>query len=80
MAYLATLAEKKAKLAELEEVYDRALAGEIEISISDPSGGSVTYRNPDRTGLEKRIADLKAQIAQAEGGAPPRGRIPIGFR
>lgn len=80
MAYLATLEEKKAKLEQLQEVFDRAIAGEQEISIADPDGGSVTYRSPDLAALEKRIQALSTDIAVLEGRpAQLRGRIPIGI-
>lgn len=82
MAYLSTLAEKKAKVCELQQVYDRAIAGETEIRIDDSSTGSVYYKNPDPAALLRRIQALQAEIAREEGNsssAALRRAVPIGF-
>ncbi|MBT8085960.1 MAG: hypothetical protein KJN72_12095 [Woeseia sp.] len=77
MPYLETLAEKQAKLAELQEVYDRAIAGETEIEISDTSGGSVKYSNPNTTNLRARIRELENQISAVDGSTPPSRRSAV---
>ena len=79
MAYLETLAEKKSKVDELMLVYDNALSGATEINISDPSGGSVTYRNVNPDQLRIRIRELQAEIAAIEGTAQPRTRVPLAY-
>jgi len=76
MTYLATTEEKQAKLDELRTVYDAAVSGQMEITINDPAGGSVTYRNPDIANLRQRISELSRELGDT---ANRRRRVPIGF-
>lgn len=78
MAYLATLTEKQAKLAELQEVYDRAISGETEIQISQPNGGSTTYTEPNKNELKSRIRELEGLISKETGVVPASRRRAIG--
>ena len=57
----------KIRLAEAEEAYHKLLIGAKEISVNVGNFGSVTYNQTSRTALEAYIADLKAQLAEAEG-------------
>lgn len=57
----------KTRLAEAEEAYHKLLIGAKEVSVNVGNFGSVTYNQTSRTALETYIADLKAQLAEAEG-------------
>ena len=57
----------KTRLAEAEEAYHKLLIGAKEVSVNVGNFGSVTYNQTSRTALEAYIADLKAQLAEAEG-------------
>ena len=56
----------KIRLAEAEEAYHKLLIGAKEVSVNVGNFGSVTYNQTSRTALEVYIADLKAQLADAE--------------
>lgn len=57
----------RTRLAEAEEAYHKLLIGANEVSVNVGNFGSVTYNQTSRTALEAYIADLKAQLAEAEG-------------
>lgn len=57
----------KTRLAEAEEAYHKLLIGAKEVTVNVGNFGSVTYNQTSRTALEAYIADLKAQLAEAEG-------------
>lgn len=57
----------KTRLAEAEEAYHKLLIGAKEVSVNVGNFGSVTYNQTSRTALEAYMADLKAQLAEAEG-------------
>ena len=57
----------KTRLAEAEEAYHKLLIGAKEVSVNVGNFGAVTYNQTSRTALEAYIADLKAQLAEAEG-------------
>lgn len=57
----------KTRLADAEEAYHKLLIGAKEVSVNVGNFGSVTYNQTSRTALEAYIADLKAQLAEAEG-------------
>ena len=57
----------KTRLTEAEEAYHKLLIGAKEISVNVGNFGSVTYNQTSRTALEAYMADLKAQLADAEG-------------
>lgn len=65
----------KTRLAEAEEAYHKLLIGAKEVSVNVGNFGSVTYNQTSRTALETYIADLKAQLAAAEGTSVGRRRI-----
>lgn len=65
----------KTRLAEAEEAYHKLLIGAKEVSVNVGNFGSVTYNQTSRTALEAYIADLKAQIAAAEGTTVGRRKI-----
>lgn len=57
----------KTRLAEAEEAYHKLLIGAKEVSVNVSNFGSVTYNQTSRASLEAYIADLKVQLAEAEG-------------
>ena len=57
----------KTRLAEAEEAYHKLLIGAKEVSVNVGNFGAVTYNQTSRTALEAYIADLKVQLAEAEG-------------
>lgn len=57
----------KTRLAEAEEAYHQLMIGAREVSVNVGNFGSVTYNQTSRTALEAYMADLKAQLAKAEG-------------
>ena len=57
----------KTRLAEAEEAYHKLLIGAKEVTVNVGNLGAVTYNQTSRTALEAYIADLKAQLAEAEG-------------
>jgi hypothetical protein len=57
----------KKRLAEAEEAYHKLLIGAKEVSVNVGNFGAVTYNQTSRTALEAYIADLKTQLAEAEG-------------
>lgn len=57
----------KTRLAEAEEAYHQLMIGAREVSVNIGNFGSVTYNQANRTNLETYIANLKSQIATAEG-------------
>lgn len=57
----------KSRLAEAEEAYHQLMIGAREVSVNIGNFGSVTYNQASRTSLETYIANLKLQIAAAEG-------------
>ena len=57
----------KTRLAEAEESYHKLLIGAKEVTVNVGNFGSVTYNHTSRTALEAYIADLKVQLAEAEG-------------
>lgn len=57
----------KTRLAEAEEAYHKLLIGAKEVTVNVGNFGAVTYNQTSRTALEAYIADLKAQLAEAEG-------------
>lgn len=57
----------KTRLAEAEEAYHKLLIGAKEVSVNVGNFGAVTYNQTSQTALEAYIADLKAQLAEAEG-------------
>lgn len=65
----------KTRLAEAEEAYHKLLIGAKEVSVNVGNFGSVTYNQTNRAALEAYIADLKAQIAAAEGTTVGRRKI-----
>lgn len=65
----------KTRLAEAEEVYHQLMIGAREVSVNVGNFGSVTYNQASRTSLETYIANLKSQIAAAEGKNSVRRRI-----
>ncbi len=75
MADLPTL---RIRLAEAEVAYHRLNIGQLSASVS-VEGKSVSYSQADREKLAAYIADLKAQIAAAEGTPLRRGPIHLGF-
>jgi hypothetical protein len=65
----------KTRLAEAEEAYHKLLIGAKEVSVNVGNFGSVSYNQASRTALEAYIAELKAQLATAEGISIGRRRI-----
>lgn len=65
----------KSRLAEAEEAYHQLMIGAREVSVNIGNFGSVTYNQANRTNLETYIANLKSQIAAAEGKTSVRRRI-----
>lgn len=57
----------KSRLAEAEEAYHQLMIGAREVSVNIGNFGSVTYNQASLTNLETYIANLKSQIAAAEG-------------
>ncbi len=57
----------KTRLAEAEEAYHQLMIGAREVSVNVGNFGSVTYNQASLTSLEIYIANLKSQIAAAEG-------------
>lgn len=57
----------KTRLAEAEEAYHQLMIGAREVSVNVGNFGSVTYSQTNRAALEAYMADLKAQLAEAEG-------------
>lgn len=57
----------KTRLAEAEVAYHKLLIGAKEVSVNVGNFGAVTYNQTSRTALETYIADLKSQLAEAEG-------------
>ncbi len=57
----------KTRLAEAEEAYHHLMIGAREVSVNVGNFGSVTYNQASRISLETYIANLKSQIATAEG-------------
>lgn len=55
------------RLAEAEKAYHLLMIGAREVSVNVGNFGSVTYNQTSRAALETYIADLKAQLAEAEG-------------
>ena len=67
--------KKKNRLAEAEEAYHHLMIGAREVSVNIGNFGSVTYNQANRTNLETYIANLKSQIAAAEGKTSVRRKI-----
>ncbi len=65
----------KSRLAEAEEAYHQLMIGAREVSVNVGNFGSVTYNQTNRTNLETYIANLKSQIAAAEGKTSVRRKI-----
>lgn len=65
----------KTRLAEAEDAYHQLLIGAREVSVNIGNFGSVTYNQASRTNLETYIANLKSQIAAAEGTTTGRRKI-----
>jgi hypothetical protein len=65
----------KTRLAEAEEAYHKLLIGAKEVSVNVGNFGSVSYNQASRTALEAYIAELKAQLAAAEGMPYAKRRI-----
>lgn len=65
----------KTRLAEAEEAYHQLMIGAREVSVNIGNFGSVTYNQASRTSLETYIANLKSQIAAAEGKMNGQRRI-----
>ena len=65
----------KSRLAEAEEAYHQLMIGAREVSVNIGNFGSVTYSQASRTNLETYIANLKSQIAAAEGKTSVRRKI-----
>lgn len=65
----------KSRLAEAEEAYHQLMIGAREVSVNVGNFGSVTYNQANRTNLETYIANLKSQIAVAEGKTSVRRKI-----
>lgn len=65
----------KSRLAEAEEAYHQLMIGAREVSVNIGNFGSVTYNQASRTSLETYIANLKSQIAAAEGTSVGRRKI-----
>ena len=65
----------KSRLAEAEEDYHQLMIGAREVSVNIGNFGSVTYSQASRTNLETYIANLKSQIAAAEGKTSVRRKI-----
>lgn len=65
----------KTRLAEAEEAYHQLMIGAREVSVDIGNFGSVTYNQANRTNLETYIANLKSQIAAAEGETSVRRKI-----
>ncbi len=65
----------KSRLAEAEEAYHQLMIGAREVSVNIGNFGSVTYNQASLTNLETYIANLKSQIAAAEGKTSVRRRI-----
>lgn len=65
----------RTRLAEAEEAYHQLMIGAKEVSVNVGNFGSVTYNQTSRAVLEAYIADLKAQLAAAEGTSVGRRRI-----
>jgi hypothetical protein len=65
----------KTRLAEAEEAYHKLLIGAKEVSVNVGNFGSVSYNQASRTALEAYIAELKAQLAAAEGTPYAKRRI-----
>ena len=65
----------KTRLAEAEDAYHQLLIGAREVSVNIGNFGSVTYDQASRTNLETYIANLKSQIAAAEGKTSVRRKI-----
>ena len=65
----------KTRLAEAEEAYHQLMIGAREVSVNIGNFGSVTYNQANRTNLETYIANLKSQIATAEGICVGRRKI-----
>ena len=65
----------KSRLAEAEEAYHQLMIGAREVSVNIGNFGSVTYNQASRTSLETYIANLKSQIAAAEGKTSVRRKI-----
>ena len=65
----------KTRLAEAEEAYHKLLIGAKEVSVNVGNFGAVTYNQTSRTALEAYIADLKEQLAEAEGSPVLKRKI-----
>ena len=65
----------RTRLAEAEEAYHRLMIGVREVSVNVGNFGSVTYNQTSRAALEAYIADLKAQLAEAEGSPVLKRKI-----
>lgn len=65
----------KSRLAEAEEAYHQLMIGAREVSVNIGNFGSVTYNQANRTNLETYIANLKSQIAAADGKTSVRRKI-----
>ncbi len=65
----------KTRLAEAEEAYHQLMIGAREVSVNVGNFGSVTYNQASLTSLETYIANLKSQIAAAEGTTTGRRKI-----
>lgn len=65
----------KNRLAEAEEAYHHLMIGAREVSVNVGNFGSVTYNQASRISLETYIANLKSQIAAAEGISVGRRKI-----
>ena len=65
----------RTRLAEAEEAYHRLMIGVREVSVNVGNFGSVTYNQTSRAALETYIADLKAQLAEAEGSPVLKRKI-----
>lgn len=65
----------RTRLAEAEEAYHRLMIGAREVSVNVGNFGSVTYNQTSRAALETYIADLKAQLAEAEGSPVLKRKI-----
>ena len=65
----------KTRLVEAEEAYHKLLIGAKEVSVNVGNFGAVTYNQTSRTALEAYIADLKVQLAEAEGSPVLKRKI-----
>lgn len=76
MADVATL---RLWLAQAEVALHKLTIGQLVVEIDVPGKGGSKYTAANRGDLEAYVGDLRRQVLTAEGAAPRRGPIQLGF-